>query len=394
MLIFLQEFVLQIFLWLLAFIDGIMEIFTAISGVTDVSYQGEKVNIIEYLVGSTGVSSIFWCVFILSVGLSCIFVIVALVKNMIANNKNISSIFGKFFLSLLGTMVMLAVVLLGILIANALLRLVADIFQLENTPKLSNMLFNACVGKWLNGYSIYEIDVTSLSVRDIFGNYNDSAILGIWPKRWDLDGMVNPNTFLYVPSLIASIGVVIALLTSVLNLAKRAFEIVFMYLIMPISSSTLCLDDGARFKMWRETFITKIITAYGTVFSVNVFVLLLPMISKMRIEGISKMGNAIFLIFLIVGGAMLISEGQSMFARLFGQADDLRAGGSFLRTAFYGGRVATAMVIGGAIKIVKGVLGRKNEKVVQEKNDRDDSDKFTDKKEEDKTDIPKENSET
>jgi len=68
MLIFLQEFVLQLFLWILQLVDGIMNIFSAITGVADVSAKGENVNIIEYAVGDTTVGTIFWCIFILAVG--------------------------------------------------------------------------------------------------------------------------------------------------------------------------------------------------------------------------------------------------------------------------------------------------------------------------------------
>ena len=59
MLIFLQELVLQLFLWLLQLIDGIMEIFSAISGVATVTYHGEQVNLIELLVGDSTVGAIF-----------------------------------------------------------------------------------------------------------------------------------------------------------------------------------------------------------------------------------------------------------------------------------------------------------------------------------------------
>ena len=330
MLIFLEELVLLLFLWMLKLIDGTMEIFSGITGVTKISYQGKDINIIEFLLGNSTVGTIFWCIFILAIGLTCIFGIVSLAKNMVSNNKTISSILGKFFLSLLGTLVVLSVVILGILITNSTLTLVSEIFQIENTTKLSNALFNACVGDWLNGYSVSEIDVTSLSVRDIFGDYK-SSFFGIWPKNWKCNGMVDPNTFLYLPSLIASIGLVIALVVAVVNLAKRVYEIVFMFLVMPMTLSTLSLDDGARFKNWRETFITKILLAYGTVFSVNIFILLLPMISKMSIPGIGSFGNSLFLLFMIIGGAMVIPAGQTLFARLFGTADDMHAGGGFLR---------------------------------------------------------------
>ena len=381
MLIFFQELIMLLFLWFLRLIDGIMEIFSAIAGITDVTVGGQKVNIIEYLVGDATVGTIFWCVFILAVGLTCIFGIVALVKNMIANNRNISSIIGKIGLSLLGTMAMLVVVILGILIANALLTLVAEIFQIGNTTKLSNALFNACVGEWLNGYTVSEVDITSCSVSKIMGDYNATAF-GIWPTSWKGNGMINPDSFLYLPSMIASIALMIALVVAIINLAKRVYEIVLLYIVMPVSMATLPLDDGAKFKMWRETFVTKIILAYGTVFSVNIFILLLPLLSRMHIDGVGGFGNSMFIIFMIIGGAMVIPAGQNLFARLFGTADDMHAGGSFLHSAFYGGRIAGAMTFGAAFKLIrgathigKGISGKI--KAAKDKKGNDESDKFS-----------------
>ncbi len=392
MLIFFQELIMLLFLWFLRLIDGIMEIFSAIAGITDVTVQGERVNIIEYLVGDSTVGTIFWCVFILAVGLTCIFGIVAHVKNMIANNRNISPIIGKIGLSLLGTMAMLLVVILGILISNSLLTLVAEIFQIGNTTKLSNALFNACVGEWLNGFSVAEIDITSCSVSQILGDYNATA-LGIWPTSWKCNGMVNPNTFLYLPSMIAAIALMIALVVAIINLAKRVYEIVLLYIIMPVSMATLPLDDGAKFKMWRETFVTKIILAYGTVFSVNIFILLLPLLSRMHLDGVGGFGNSMFIIFMIIGGAMVIPAGQNLFARLFGTADDMHAGGSFLHSAFYGGRIAGAMTFGAAFKLIrgathigKGISGKI--KASKDKRGNDESDKYSEDKDSGSCDTP------
>ena len=345
MLIFLQELVLQLFLWLLQLIDGIMQIFSAISGVMTVTYHGEQVNLIELVVGDSTVAAVFWCIFILAVGLACIFAIAGLIKNMVASNRTVSGVMGKFFLSLLGTMAMLVVVILGILIANSVLQLIAQIFQISNTTKLSTALFDACAGEWINGFSKAEFNVSFLTVRDIFGDYN-AALFGIWPTSWKCNGMVDPNKFLYFPSLIVSIALGIAMIVAIVNLAKRVFEIVFLYLVMPLSMSTLAADDGARFKVWRETFITKIVLAYGAVFSVNVFVLILPLLSQMQIDGIGGFGNSLFLIFMIIGGAMVIPAGMNLFARLFGQADDLHGGGSFLRSAYYGSRFASLAAFG------------------------------------------------
>ena len=354
MLLFFQELGLQLFLWLLQLIDGIMELFNAITGIADVNYQGQKVNILELIIGDPVVANVFWCILILAVGLACIFAIVGIIKNFVANNRNLSSIVGKFFLAILGTFAMLAVVFLGIMIAGSGIKLVAQIFQIGNTTKISNALFNACVGDWVNGYSINDIDVTSLRVSDIFGTYN-AALFGIWPTSWKLNGMVNPDTFYYLPALIAGVAVVIALLIALVNLAKRIFEVVYLYFCMPISMSALPLDDGARFKNWREMFLTKIILAFGAVFSVNVFAIILPFIMQIHVDGLGGFGNAMFMLVMIIGGAMVIPAGQTLFARLFGQADDYHAGGGFLRSAFYGGRIIGGMTIGLAAKGIKGI---------------------------------------
>ena len=383
---------MQLFLWLLQLIDGIMELFSAISGIATVNYQGRQVNILELIIGDSVVANIFWCIFILAIGLACIFAIVGIIKNIISNNRNISSIVGKFFLAILGTMAMLAVVFLGIMIAGAGLTLFAQIFQIGNSTSLSNALFNACVGDWVNGYSINDIDVTSLTVEDIFGSYSTAAF-GIWPKSWKQSGMVNPDTFFYLPALISSIAITIALLIAVINLTKRIFEVVYLYFCLPISMSTLPLDDGARFKNWREIFVTKIILAYGAVFSVNVFALILPFIMQIHIDGLDRFGNAMFMIVMIIGGAMVIPAGQTLFARLFGQADDMHTGGHFLHSAFYGSRIIVGMTIGLAAKGISGVYhagkaihahnvtaeGRKRKAEESAKENADESDKYTEK---------------
>ena len=383
MLIFFQQLCLLLFLWLLKLVDGLMEIFSAISGITDVTYKGEKVNIIEFLAGDSTVNTIFWCIFILAIGLTCIFTIAALIKNMINSQRNVSTIVGKFFLALLGTMAMLTVLFLIILISNSLLVLISQIFQIGNTTKLSSALFNACAGDWINGYSVSEFDISRLGVKEIFGDYTTGFV---FPDAWRYNGMVNPDKFLYLPSLIAGIALAIALVVAVLNLAKRVYEIIFMYFVMPMSMSTLPLDDGARFKTWRETFITKIVIAYGTVFSVNIFVLLLPLITRMRIDEISGFGNSMFLIFMIVGGAMVIPAGQALFCKLFGQADDMHAGGNFLRSAFYGSRMVGAATFGLAHKVIHGGVGigkaisnhRKNK--ADNNGGEDNSDKYSEDK--------------
>lgn len=343
MLIFFQELIMQVFLWILRAIDGIMELFSALSGITKINYKGDQINLVEFLVGDSTISKVFWCVFILAIGLGCMFAIIALVKNMIANNRNISTIVGKFFLAMLGTLVMLIVVILGIIISNSLLVLIAEIFNIDTSVRLSETLFNICVGDWLNGYSVAEIDFNTITVRDILGEYDPNTVFGVFPTSWKMNGMVNPNTFMYFPALLMVFGVGFALIKAIAKLVKRVYELIFMYVTMPMFMSTLPLDDGARFRTWRETFVTKVVLTYGTVFSVSIFALILPMISSMQIDGISEFGNKLFQIFMLIGGTIMIPTGQALFSKLFGSGEftdksktlSIKEVHNLMRTSYY-----------------------------------------------------------
>ena len=75
-----------------------MEIFSAIAGITNANYHGQSVNIIEFLAGNSTIMTVFWCVFILSIGLACIFTIVGLVKNMIVNRPVLTKTLKKIII--------------------------------------------------------------------------------------------------------------------------------------------------------------------------------------------------------------------------------------------------------------------------------------------------------
>lgn len=333
MTIFFQEIILLVFLWVLKAIDGFMSLFSVLTGVQSFEYRGQEMNIVEILFGDSIVGRIFWCMFILAIGLSCVFAIVSLIKNMVSNRRSVSTILGKFFLAILGTLVMLLVVILGMSIVGTLLQVLAKIFEMDMTVNLSESIFNACVGDWLSGYSIAEMDIQTITVRELLGDYDQTATFGDFPMGWKYNGMINPDTFLYFPAIIIAIVVGGSLVIAAIRLARRVYELAFMYVTMPLFMATLPLDDGARFRSWSESFISKIIIAYGTVIAVNLFALILPITTRVQIDGFSDSTNHLFQIVMMLGGTMIIPAGQALFSKLF--AGD---------NAFVGGKAGMAMV--------------------------------------------------
>ena len=124
----------------------LIDILLAISGVKEGTYNGEDLNRLEAFIGGNSIiTAAFWCIFRHAIGLGCIFAVIGIVKNMVKNNRNLSSILGKFGLFLIGTFAIIAVVYFGIMISNTVFRLLADIFDYE-IGSLATALLDACVG--------------------------------------------------------------------------------------------------------------------------------------------------------------------------------------------------------------------------------------------------------
>lgn len=366
-MVLIEQFAMQIFLWLLALIDGLMNIFAAISGVDDVMFNGTNVNILEtFLMGNSVVATVFWCIFLLAIGLGVIFAIIAIIKNMVANNKNITSILGKFALFLVGTLALFAIIYVGILISNAVLKLLAEIFEYDQGG-LANALFDACVGenyttipdsnaKWTIDTLLRNEGVSSItevSVDALLGEHREWAIFA-GNEDWKNNGYIIAADFQYLLALIGAGIVLFELLIVSAHLAKRLFEIVFLYVSMPASVSTLPMDDGARFKNWRENFVTKVIIVYGAVIGVNIFVVCIGSFSRMSLQNVGWFENALFYVVMIIGGAMMLSSSIELFAKVFGNGEDV----SQSRRLFGGlghlaGHAAIAMG-GGVMKAIGG----------------------------------------
>ncbi len=180
-------------------------------------------------------------------------------------------------------------------------------------------------------------------------------------------GLINPLTYNWSLAYIAAIVLIIVLFVSALSLAKRVFDIIFLFFSMPFPIATMPTDDGARFKLWKDTMISKVILAYGTVIAVNLFLLVLPLITSITFS-VNKVVNCVAQLIFIVGGAVSIYGAQLLFARLFGTSAEesremmnaFRGAGSFGRMLFGAAAMRRAR---GASNGEKGFLGKTASKI-------------------------------
>ena len=115
-------------------------------------------------------------------------------------------------------------------------------------------------------FPFYNMDTQgSLEVKD-YGN------LAQVTEKFDLSEMDFLIGFLAAVFLLFTIGVCLIIFV------QRIFELILLYLVSPYFVCMMPLDDGERFNRWREMFIGKCFTGFGSVIAMRLFLLVCPLV--------------------------------------------------------------------------------------------------------------------
>ncbi|MDY4592734.1 MAG: hypothetical protein SO434_04975 [Eubacteriales bacterium] len=387
----MKVFFLKVLMWIevgvLRVVDMIMQLFSVFSGIEDVAIgESGKGTLLEYFVTNQTVINAFWALFVIGVACTGIFTVIAIVKNMVVVKKTVGKILAKMLTAIL-SMILVIMCLFGFIYgANVVLQQVDGALAQDNRLTIGQQLFVAGIDDdaWINitpreGYTVREeglmaifgetnatdeqgnvylvpkSDWSGVTPDKVFGVYKKDS-LGIFENGISDDrdgGFVDIDKYDFFIGVPASIIIVVVMFVAVMGLVTRLYDLVFMLLTSPLIMSTLPLDDGAKFKLWRETAISKTLLAYGTVFAVNIYIIILPLLSKLSITGQPTL-TTLMRVLLIICGALTISNGQLFFARLLGtDAQESRQAAHGMRTMF-AGVMGSARAVKGAARLTFG----------------------------------------
>jgi hypothetical protein len=107
----------------------------------------------------------------------------------------------------------------------------------------------------------------------------------------------------------------ISLLILVIRLIKRVYELIVLYLAIPISLSSIPIDDGMVFKNWLEVFIKRFIVLYSSILIINLFFFMFPVINEFSIE--NEEVKQLFKLLIIMGSVISLVFGQNIFNELY-----------------------------------------------------------------------------
>ena len=305
-------------------VDSIMEVFGVLTGLNQVQVDGgEDEYLLDYMITNANLQRIFMTIAAIGLAVALMFTMMSLAKNVVVRKKGTGKIAFQFFTTAISTMLTAFITIAVIYIANEILILIDYSFKSDATSQttLGQKIINICAGNQLpwTGKDVREFAFSAKEGISMFGHIDGGAFTG-FPDldTAGYDGLVYIRDFQFLVGVLVSIGLIIVMIQTTLGLTTRLFNIVFLYLSAPLCIATVPLDDGARFKMWRETIISKILLAYGSVLAVNVYILILPKIMNISIGSSGGLVNTLFTCALVLCGAMTIPGGQLLFSRLVG----------------------------------------------------------------------------
>lgn len=321
--------------------------------------SGAKEDIVmDFLLGKE-VSVGFLIVLLVSFALLFVFTIAALIKNEgeTGERKSKSQILGSSLKSFIGFLVIPFLLISGILLSNTVMQSVSqgmkgNIVQ-ENYSIGGELLVTVGKEAYLRDYASQENIEAMIKSGEI--EYKDiDTITGIYDLK-DIN---------YFVGIIGGTVMLVMLFLGALVFVQRIFDLILLYLISPLPVSAIPIDNGERFRIWRDLTIGKTLSAYGIVLSLNIFFLIVPG-SKYISFGNEKLDGMLKLLFMI-GGTFAVTKANVLFAELAGRnsgRSEINGVISNMRTAASIGRAGAGITLTSIGTILGGssfIRGRKS----------------------------------
>ena len=327
-------------------IDGLVLCANYLCGINPVTVDGKEVDFLEYILTSDQISFAFSAAALLGLIIVVIFSIIAILRTLAKEKAEgtPAQIVGKAIKSILS---FLFIPLIMIVLVNA-----GNVFMkamyaatLQGESSLGDFLFKAFA---------MESGVAESAVDAFLAD----PVLD-WRNTDDVWGLMDLSEFEFIFSWIACSVILAAIGMSMIYFVRRVIEITILYIAAPFSIGVCVLDDGARFKLWRDQILTKFITGYGMMIAINVFAMVCLLVMNPTLVFFEKGSFVDYLmkLLLITGGGVALKQSMALIGNLVSSG----AGSNELRdTALAGGLTglagkvipgaALASAIGGSLK--------------------------------------------
>lgn len=324
-------------------IDFIKTIFYKLCGIETVEIEGEQGDLLSNLLESDIIKRVFLTIFIIGFILLIVFTILAIIKSNYQEKQNWKTVLSKTGQAFIIMLLIPFTVIIGVMLTNTIM---SSINQAMNVYPSS--VQGSIGGQFLItiGHDAYKglIDQSQAEAMFVSGELN-YAKLSVVKQYYDITELN------YVIGLLGSLVMLIMFVISAITFVQRIFDIVLLYIISPVSISTIPLDEGNRFKVWKDMLISKILSAYGIILVMNLFFLIIPQVYQIKFFDNSFQNGVVYILFLI-GGSFAVTKASRVISQLTGAP---ATGGEMAQMIY---NIRSALAFTRATKgVVNGIIG-------------------------------------
>lgn len=323
-------------------IDFIKRIFFKLCGLDTVTIDGEQKDLVTSLVQSNTIHRVFLTIFLIGVILLTVFLIIALIRANYQSNekKSRGTIFTKAGQSFLIMLLIPFLLVAGMTLVNTIMASINTSMQVYITEGQTFIGGQMLITSGSNAYIGEASERALIETKFLTGalDYNNLDVVKQYYDVADIN---------FVIGILGGLVMLVMFVISSVTFIQRIFDIILLYIISPVSISTIPLDEGNRFRVWKDMLISKILGAYGIILVMNLFFLIMPQVSRMTFFNNDFENGVVYVLFMI-GGAFAITKANLVISQLCGS----QAGGREFAQMIYNFRSGLAFA-----KATKGVVG-------------------------------------
>ncbi|MBQ9276659.1 MAG: hypothetical protein IJ226_03600 [Clostridia bacterium] len=333
------EFLYGITKSFLRLIDGLISCTNKLCGIEPVNIDGTDTDLISYLLRSEALANGFKIAAVVGFIVLIFFTIARIIMVIVKEKPDVSpgQVAVKAFKTLLLFLFVPAIMLTLVWALNALMGVLYE--ATRNSA--------GSVGSFLFGAFSQDAEITNQTAYDaiISGahSYTDTDFVS--------EAIVLKN-FDFIFSWITGLVLLFTLAIALVQFVDRAISIGVLFLVSPFSIASNVLDDGGRFKLWREQVLLKFMSGYGIILYLNIYCLLISLITPSTVVFFdSGFLNGLFKLLIIIGGGYAMQKSSALIGNLLSAG----AGSRELMDASLG-RLGAAAAMGGLKLAGKGLL--------------------------------------
>lgn len=310
----------ELLLILLRVIDALMNIFDIFAGTKYILVDNTKTIFINMLFENTTIRRVFWGIFILGIALNLIFAIISVTRGIFSTDseKSFGEILGQIVKSFATYAVVPLLVIFCVNLSSAVLLKIDDIMVLgaEGTElTFGNTLF--MVLSFGEENEDYEYCSENPSFKDDARSsfYNDNSKY----ERSSNTSVYFEFSYLKIlAGTILSVYIILLLALAIIMFVTRIFDLILLFIVSPYFAASISLDGGERFADWRKLFIAKLVSGFGLVIMMKLFVgIILPLVTNGTvIFSTNTFINAGFIILLLTGGCYAVFKSHNLLMKL------------------------------------------------------------------------------